>query len=170
MADLHPYAEDELSGRLRTARRELHAHPEIGFAETWTSAYVRRRMEAAGLPTRSLAGTGLIATLQGAKPGPAVLIRAELDALPIHEDSIAAYRSQLDGAMHACGHDAHMAIAMTVAERLAEVRDELSGTIKFAFQPVGQSRWSKRERSRTPAWNERWRCTSGRAFPWVKWV
>ncbi len=136
MVNLFPYGGDRLSNALVSIRRELHAHPEIGFTERWTSAFVRQRMEAAGLPVRGMAGTGLLATLQGAKPGPTVLMRAELDALPIQEASEVSYRSQTPGAMHACGHDAHMAIAITVAERLAEIRDDLRGTIKFAFQPA----------------------------------
>jgi amidohydrolase len=133
---LHPYDTDELKQRLVGLRRELHAHPEVGFTERWTSAFVRRRMEATGMPVREMAETGLLATLQGGKPGPTILMRAELDALPIQESSDATYRSQIDGAMHACGHDAHMAIAITVAERLAAIKDELRGTIKFVFQPA----------------------------------
>ena len=136
MPNLAPYDGDRLSRTLVSMRRELHAHPEVGFTEQWTSAFVRRRLEGAGLPVREMAGTGLLATLQGGKPGPTVLMRAELDALAIQEASDAPYRSQVDGAMHACGHDAHMAIALTVAERMAEIRDDLRGTIKFAFQPA----------------------------------
>ena len=136
MLNLSPYDTDRVSEHLVSLRRELHAHPEVGFTEEWTSAFVRRRMEAAGLPVRSIAGTGLLATLTGGKTGPTVLIRAELDALPIHETTDRPYRSQIDGVMHACGHDAHMAIAITVAERLAEIQEEIRGTIKFAFQPA----------------------------------
>jgi len=134
--NLSPYDTDRLRDQLVAIRRELHTHPEVGFTERWTSDFVRRRMEAAGLPVRTMAGTGLLATLKGGKSGPTVLMRAELDALPIHETADAPYRSQIDGVMHACGHDAHMAIAITVAERLAEMSDELRGTIKFAFQPA----------------------------------
>ena len=136
MPDLHPYDSDRLRSQLVTIRRELHAHPEIGFTEHWPSAYVRERLERANLPVQSMAGTGLVGTLKGGKPGPTVLMRAELDALPIDEASEADYRSTNPGAMHACGHDAHMAIALTVAERLAEMQDELRRTIKFAFQPA----------------------------------
>ncbi len=136
MPDLRPYDSDRLRDQLVAIRRELHAHPEIGFTEHWTSAYVRERLERAGLPVRGMAGTGLLATLKGGKTGPTVLIRAELDALPIEEVSEADYRSQNPGTMHACGQDAHMAIALTVAERLAEIQAELRGTIKFAFQPA----------------------------------
>jgi len=136
MPSLTPYDEDPARNELVALRRELHRHPEVGFAERRTSAYVRERMAAAGLEIRQLATTGLLATLRGGKPGPTTLVRAELDALPIHETSSVPYRSQNDGVMHACGHDAHMAIAIVVAERLAAMREDLRGTIKFAFQPA----------------------------------
>jgi len=136
MPSLTPYDEDPARNELVALRRELHRHPEVGFAERRTSAYVRERMAAAGLEIRQMATTGLLVTLRGGKPGPTTLVRAELDALPIHETSSVPYRSQNDGVMHACGHDAHMAIAIVVAERLAAMREDLRGTIKFAFQPA----------------------------------
>lgn len=136
MPGLAPYDQDPLRERLISLRRDLHRHPEIGFTERRTSRLVADRMRRSGLDVRELAGTGVLATLRGGKPGPTVLFRAELDALPIHETSDVPYRSTVDGAMHACGHDAHTAIATVVAERLAEVRAELPGTIKFAFQPA----------------------------------
>src|SRR5439155_18497383 len=94
------------------------------------------RLGRAGLDVQPMAQTGFVATLKGARVGPTLLVRAELDALPIQEVSEAPYRSATDGVLHACGHDAHMAIATTVAERLVELRDELPGTVKFAFQPA----------------------------------
>jgi len=97
--NLAPYDSDRLREQLVAIRRELHAHPEIGFTERWTSDFVRRRLERAGLPVRGMAETGLLATLKGDKPGPTVLVRAELDALPILEDSPAEYRSQNAGAI-----------------------------------------------------------------------
>jgi amidohydrolase len=96
-------------------------------------------MQAAGLEVRELAGTGLVATLTGAHPGPTVLVRAEMDALPIEETNDVAYRSTHPGVSHACGHDAHCAIATTVAQRFAEERDQLRGTLKFAFQPAEET-------------------------------
>ncbi len=136
MPNLTPYDEDPARSELVALRRELHRHPEVGFAERRTSAYVGERMAAAGLEIRQMATTGLLATLRGDRPGPTTLVRAELDALPIHETSSVPYRSQNDGVMHACGHDAHMAIALVVAERLAAIREDVRGTIKFAFQPA----------------------------------
>ncbi|MSQ24206.1 MAG: amidohydrolase [Chloroflexi bacterium] len=135
MPYLTPYDTGGPLQDLISFRRDLHQHPELGFAETRTSRVIRERLGASGLVVRALAGTGLIATLQGDKPGPTILVRAELDALPIQEISSVAYRSTSPGVMHACGHDAHCAIATLVARRLAEERESLRGTIKFAFQP-----------------------------------
>src|SRR4051794_17948726 len=104
MASFFPYDQPAQRDALVSLRRELHRHPEIGFQEHKTSAIIRSRLEAAGIDVRGLAGTGLIGTLKGGKPGQTVLIRAELDALPIVEESEADYRSQEAGAMHACGH------------------------------------------------------------------
>jgi amidohydrolase len=136
LTGLAPYDEPTHQQALVTLRRELHRHPEVGFTERWTSNLIQQRMGDLGLEVRATAGTGLVATLRGGRPGPTVLVRAELDALPIQEASEATYRSEHAGAMHACGHDAHMAVATTVARRLAELRDELAGTVKFAFQPA----------------------------------
>ncbi len=135
MAQLGPYDGRDVRDQLVAMRRDLHQHPELGFAEVRTSGVIRDRLGNAGLEIRELAGTGLIATVRGDRPGPTVLVRAELDALPIQETSSVPYRSTQDGVMHACGHDAHCAIATTVALRLAEERDSLRGTVKFAFQP-----------------------------------
>jgi amidohydrolase len=134
-----PYDAGPLEQELVGLRRDLHRHPELGFDEQRTSAVIRERMSNLGLLVRSLAGTGLIATLQGTKPGPTVMVRAELDALPITEATQVPYRSANPGVMHACGHDAHCAIATAVATRLAEDRDSLAGTIRFAFQPAEET-------------------------------
>src|SRR4051812_29089564 len=101
MASLFPYDQPEQRSALISLRRELHRHPEIGFQEHHTSALIRQRLEAAGLDVRGLAGTGLVGTLRGGKPGQTVLIRAEMDALPIQEESDTDYRSTEAGAMHA---------------------------------------------------------------------
>lgn len=139
MVDLTPYDSGAPLEGLVGFRRDLHQHPEIGFQERRTSAVIRDRLAAAGLSVRELAGTGLLATLRGDKPGPTVLLRAELDALPIQETTNAPYQSAHPGVSHACGHDAHCAVATTVAMRLAEERDSLAGTIQFAFQPAEET-------------------------------
>jgi amidohydrolase len=118
-------------------RRDFHKHPELGFREVRTAGIVARELNALGLEVSTgIAETGVVALLEGAKPGPVVLMRFDMDALPIHEQTGAAYASVNDGVMHACGHDAHTAIGLTVARLLHKHRAELAGTAKFVFQPA----------------------------------
>jgi amidohydrolase len=131
---------DELSARaddLVSLRRDLHRHPELGFAETRTSAIVAERLEAAGLEvTTEIASTGVVAVLRGNRSGRTIAWRADMDALPLRERVESPFRSVSDGAMHACGHDGHTAIAVVLAEALAAHRDTLSGSLVFVFQPA----------------------------------
>lgn len=121
----------------RSMRRDFHMHPELGYREVRTSAIVARELEALGLEVqRGIARTGVVALLEGAKPGPVILLRFDMDALPIQEETGAEYASQTPGVMHACGHDGHTAIGLTVARLLHAHRQELAGTIKFVFQPA----------------------------------
>src|SRR5256886_13932860 len=123
---------------LLTHRRELHAVPELSFKEFETSRYLVERLDALS-PDRleaGVAGTGVVADVKGAHPGRAVLVRADIDGLPIQEAGELAFRSTRRGVMHACGHDVHMAIALEVARALAERRAELSGMVRFVFQPA----------------------------------
>lgn len=121
----------------QSLRRDFHAHPELGFQEVRTSGIVARELNALGLEVRSgVGGTGVVALLEGSKPGPVLLIRADMDALPILEETGAPYASQNPGVMHACGHDGHTAVLLTVAKMLHAHRTELSGTVKFMFQPA----------------------------------
>lgn len=118
-------------------RRDLHAHPELAFQEERTAGIVEARLRAAGLEVRTgLARTGVVGILRGGRPGRTVLVRADMDALPIQEASEVPYRSQIPGCMHACGHDGHTAIAVVLAEILSERRAEMAGTLVFAFQPA----------------------------------
>ncbi len=118
-------------------RRDLHAHPELAFEEVRTSGIVAEKLRALGLEPRTGVGkTGVIAMLQGARPGRTVLLRADMDALPIHEENDVPYRSGTPGKMHACGHDCHTSILLGVAKRLVSERDALAGTVKFCFQPA----------------------------------
>lgn len=118
-------------------RRDLHAHPELAFQEERTAGIVDARLRAAGLEVRTgLARTGVVGVLRGGSPGRTVLVRADMDALPIQEASEVSYRSQIPGCMHACGHDGHTAIAVVLAELLSERRAEMAGTLVFAFQPA----------------------------------
>jgi len=121
----------------RSLRRDFHAHPELGFHEVRTAGIVAQELSKLGLEFNTgIAGTGVVALLEGAKPGPVILVRADMDALPILEETGAAYASQNPGVMHACGHDGHTAILLTVAKMLQAHRDELAGTVKFMFQPA----------------------------------
>jgi amidohydrolase len=133
--------EAEFSDLVAT-RRDLHAHPELGFQEHRTAALVAERLRALGYEVESGVGkTGVVGVLRGAgtagtAPARTVLLRADMDALPIQEANQVAYRSTVAGAMHACGHDAHVAIGLAVARRLAADRTSWRGTVKFAFQPA----------------------------------
>lgn len=120
----------------QSMRRDFHTHPELGFREIRTGGIVAKELEAFGLEvTKGVGKTGVVGLLEGAKPGPVILLRFDMDALPIVEETGAEYASQNNGVMHACGHDGHTAIGLTVAKILQRHRDELSGTIKFCFQP-----------------------------------
>ena len=121
----------------QSLRRDFHAHPELGFHEVRTAGIVAKELKALGLQVHTgIAGTGIVALLAGTKPAPVILVRADMDALPIVEETGAAYASRNPGMMHACGHDGHTAILLTVAKMLHARRDELAGTVKFMFQPA----------------------------------
>ncbi len=118
-------------------RRDLHAHPELGFQEERTASVVADRLNALGLEVAvGVAKTGVVGLLRGGRPGKTVMVRADMDALPIQEANDVAYRSQTDGAMHACGHDGHTAMALMAARVLKDRRDGLPGNVKFIFQPA----------------------------------
>lgn len=121
----------------RSLRRDFHCHPELGFREVRTASVVARELTALGLEvTKGIAETGVVALLEGGRPGPVVMLRFDMDALPITEETGAEYASEIPGVMHACGHDAHTAVGLTVARMLHSHREELAGTIKFVFQPA----------------------------------
>jgi amidohydrolase len=116
-------------------RRDFHMHPELGFEEYRTAEKVEHYLKDIGLTPKRVAKTGVIATLEGARPGPTLLLRADMDALPIQEENQVPYKSQNDGCMHACGHDAHTAMLLAAAKVLVDKQDQMSGRIKFLFQP-----------------------------------
>ena len=118
-------------------RRHFHRHPELAFREEWTAHQVATRLRALGLPVQSgVAKTGVVALLEGALPGRTILLRADMDALPIQEANEVDYRSICPGVMHACGHDGHMAILLTAARVLVGWKERLAGNVKFVFQPA----------------------------------
>jgi amidohydrolase len=121
---------------LVAVRRHLHAHPELGFAEYETTAYLVERLTAAGLrPRRLKGGTGLVCDVGGEVDGPVVVLRADIDALPLADLKDVPYASIRDGLCHACGHDVHTTVLLGVALALASL-DELPGTVRCVFQPA----------------------------------
>jgi hippurate hydrolase len=118
-------------------RRDLHAHPELGFREHRTAAFAAGRLRDLGLEVHpGIGGTGVVALLRGARPGPTVMLRADMDALPMPEESDVPYRSTVPGVAHACGHDAHVAMLLGAAAILRERTDAFAGRIAFVFQPA----------------------------------
>lgn len=121
----------------RQLRRDFHRHPELGFQEVRTAGTVARELNQLGLEvTTGVGKTGVVGLLEGAQPGPVVLLRFDMDALPIQEETGADYASVNPGLMHACGHDGHTAIGLTVARILESQRRSLAGMVKFVFQPA----------------------------------
>ena len=117
-------------------RRELHKHPELMYEEIKTSALVRRELDNLGISYQSpIAKTGVLASI-GNGNGPCVALRADMDALPIHEETDVPFRSEVDGKMHACGHDCHTAMLLGAAKILKSKENEFNGTIKLFFQPA----------------------------------
>lgn len=131
---------DELVPDLIATRRDLHEHPELAFEEVRTSSIVAGRLRSLGLEVQTgVAKTGVVGLLRGGAGGPdakTIAIRADMDALPIHELNEVEYRSTVDGKMHACGHDGHTAIALAVADLLSKRRADLKGNVQFIFQPA----------------------------------
>jgi amidohydrolase len=134
-----------IEDRVIAWRRDFHQHPELGNREVRTAGIVADHLRRLGLDVRTgVAHTGVVALLKGGRPGPVVALRADMDALPVAEQvdlpfaskATATWNGETVGVMHACGHDAHTAILMGVAEVLADVRDRLPGTVKFIFQPA----------------------------------
>ena len=124
-------------------RRELHRHPELSWREVETTKKIAARMAELGVSVikKGFKGTqcGLVAEIKGAKPGPTLMIRADIDALPVAEDPSHDVASECAGVMHACGHDAHAAILAGVVQVVQEHRDELCGTVRFLFQPAEEA-------------------------------
>ena len=121
----------------RSLRRDFHRHPELGYQEVRTAGIVTRELGSLGMEvTTGVAKTGVVALMECARPGPVVLLRFDMDALPIMEETGADYASENPGVMHACGHDGHTAIGLTVARLLHAHSQEMAGTLKFVFQPA----------------------------------
>ena len=131
---------DGLTPGLVDLRNKLHQHPELAFEEHETARAVVDFLGKLSIPCRVGVGkTGVVAVLEGARPGRTIGIRADMDALPIHEQTGLAFASKLPGKMHACGHDVHTVIALGVAATLSQMKDVLAGKIKFIFQPAEET-------------------------------
>ncbi len=135
----------EIESKVIAWRQDIHQNPELGNREVRTAALIAAHLRALGIEVKTGVGvTGVVGILKGAKPGPVIALRADMDALPVEERNNLPFaskvRAQYNGAetavMHACGHDAHVAILMGVAEVLASMKNELAGTVKFIFQPA----------------------------------
>lgn len=124
---------------LINCRREFHQIPEPGMKEYKTSKLIQQYLDEFGISYNVIVNTGIVATLKGNQGGGVVAIRADIDGLPISEKNNFKYTSTHEGYMHACGHDAHIAIALGVAKILSERKDEINGTIKFIFQPAEET-------------------------------
>lgn len=130
-------AAEGMQAQLIAWRRDLHQHPELGFDVFRTADVVARVLADLGCEVRTGVGrSGVVGLLKGGRPGPTIMFRTDMDALPIQEQSEAAYASRTPGVMHACGHDGHMAISLGVATLLARRARELPGRVLFVFQPA----------------------------------
>jgi amidohydrolase len=136
---------DKIETKVIAWRRDFHAHPELGNHEVRTADIVAKHLKSLGIEVKTgVAKTGVVGLLRGAKPGPVVALRADMDGLPVIERTPVPFASKVKttfngnevGVMHACGHDSHVAILMGVAEILSAMKTDLSGTVKFIFQPA----------------------------------
>ncbi|MGK2907309.1 MAG: M20 metallopeptidase family protein [Desulfuromonadales bacterium] len=126
---------EELNKELIELRRDFHMYPELGFHEHRTALVVETYLNKLGIETERVSVTGVVGLLVCARPGPVLMLRADMDALPLIEENDLPYCSKNTGVSHACGHDAHMAMLLVAAKILSEHREALAGTIKFVFQP-----------------------------------
>jgi amidohydrolase len=136
---------ESVDAKVLAWRRDIHQHPELGNREFRTSKLVADHLRSLGLEVKTgIAHTGVVAILRGGKPGPRIALRADMDALPVTEQTVlpfaskatTTYTGETVGVMHACGHDAHTAILMGVAEALASIKNDLPGEVMFIFQPA----------------------------------
>ena len=129
---------EQYKGYVQDWRRYFHKHPELSNEEFETTKTLAKELESMGVEVHvdTERGIGLIGIIHGDKPGKAIALRADIDALPVHEHNTVDYKSETEGKMHACGHDGHTAMGLTVAKILAQIKEQLHGTIKLIFQPA----------------------------------
>ena len=127
----------KLKNKIISIRRDIHKHPELSFQEFRTAKLVSDQLRSFGISvTDNVGKTGVVGVLQGSSPGRTIAMRADMDALPLQEKSDVLYKSINKGVMHACGHDAHVAMLLGAAEVLSNNKKNINGTIKFIFQPA----------------------------------
>ncbi len=131
----------ELQDYIVEMRRDFHMHPELKWEEHRTAGIVESELKKYGYDVKRVVDTGVVAVLHGKRSGNMVALRADMDALPIKEETDLPYASQVEGKMHACGHDAHTAMLLAAAQILSEIRDELEGSVKLVFQPAEEGGW-----------------------------
>jgi amidohydrolase len=132
---------EQLTDYLVETRRDFHRHPELGFQERRTAGIVAQTLTGLGLEVQTGIGqTGVVGILEGERDGPVVLLRFDMDALPVGEENETDYKSLNPGLMHACGHDGHMAMGLALARIMAGYREHITGTLKFLFQPGEEGR------------------------------
>jgi amidohydrolase len=135
-AEIRQLAAERLAGTIAD-RRLLHAHPELSFSEQETSAFIKARLDALGIPWKAMVGTGVVGTIEGGHASNRmVALRADMDALPITELNTVDYASRNSGVMHACGHDAHTASLLATAGILQSLKDRWAGSVRLIFQPA----------------------------------
>jgi len=135
VSDVKPFENDIIQ-----TRRRIHAYPELSYKEFNTSAFVARKLRSMRISVRTkVGGTGVVGLLKGAQPGNVVALRADMDALPVTENVDVPFKSIRPGVMHACGHDTHVAMLLGAAMLLSKHRDDLSGQVKFLFQPAEEA-------------------------------
>lgn len=128
---------EEIFDEMVQLRRDFHRHPELGFKEFRTSGIVAENLGKLGFEVQQGVGqTGVVGLLEGAQDGPSVMLRFDMDALPVQEENDVPYASQNPGVMHACGHDAHTAMGLSLAKIIGRYQEKIAGTVKFVFQPA----------------------------------
>ncbi len=134
---MREFLAEEHRRRLIDWRRDFHSHPELAYQENRTAGIVAQHLQQCGYHVgEGIGGTGVTGLIQGESPGKTLMLRADMDCLPVQEENEVSYASVFPGRMHACGHDGHTAILMAVAEQLQERRQNLRGTAKLVFQPA----------------------------------
>ena len=122
-------------------RRYFHQHPELSRQEVETSKRVKEELDKMGLAWRAIADNGVLCDIGGKKPGKCILLRADMDALQVQEETGFEFASEVPGVMHACGHDSHIAMLLTCAQILKDIQDEINGTVRLCFQPAEEVAW-----------------------------